>query len=194
MANGHNSLVNLNASGKLDLPTPGQVNREEILAEWEDNVNLEPINQYLNLDNIAELAPILPLLLRTQPKTRRTMHAVLAFYAQDPGNVALSTRAMCAKLGLDYVNWWRLTNVRPEIMKFINHVLVSTAQSYRGRVHVAAAEAGVTGGHQDRRLFFELTGDLKRGGGREGGGNITVVIKNDVITRPSGPVIEVSEP
>jgi hypothetical protein len=73
----------------------------------------------------------------------------------------------------------------PAIWKFINLIVILTADlTHESRVHSAVADSAINGGHQDRRLYLELTKRITRAGVVSKAGGVNIVFLQDSMQRP----------
>ena len=172
------------------------VNKERHDYLIENRHLFDPLPDLIPAELAEEVWPELEALRspRTNANTRAQIYKVIEFLLT-PGNFRISTRSMCESLGFSYGNWVGRTQVHPSIWQLINKVvgpiLVLRSQA---RVLGAMEDAAIHGDHRDRRLFFEIDGTLKRGGGAGGGNQLVQVnLINDNIDRPSAEVIAISE-
>ena len=147
----------------------------------------DPITFFLNADNAQLAAPILKEMHKTEAKTRRLVKTVIDYFLEGPENFAKSESKMCSELNIPYYNWYSQSRRCPAIWRFINLVVVGTANLVgEGRAHMAALNNALQGGHQDLRLWFELTKKISRAGAVGKAGGVNIIFVQDSMQRPEG--------
>lgn len=142
-----------------------------------------PLSKYVNLYNVHQAKPILDLFEGSQEKTRGLVDKIVQ-YLLEPGNYMTSKKEMCRVLGISY-HLLLTQQMKFPIWKFVNFVICHSAiDETRGRVYQATADKAITGEHQDRRLYFELSRDIQRGGAQGSKSHgISITFINDAIKR-----------
>jgi hypothetical protein len=142
----------------------------------------EDINHYFDPRDAANLMPILGGYKRLDAPARALMRSVIEFYLSDLGYKS-GVVSMCRSLNIDkFVFEQRVVKQWPEFWPFVSLLISRKIQNSKHRVDSATLEAAVNGSHQDRRLFYEVFGDLKREESR--GSGTTLIFVNDAMHRP----------
>jgi len=156
--------------------------RREMVRKARSAKLYEPLGEHVNSSNVERLEPLLNILSDTSAQTRRRVHKMIEILLE-PGAYVLSFRDLCTKMDVTYNNWWRTVAQYPAIWRFVNAIVIGTTDlEFEGRVHGAVAQRAIDGGHQDSRLYLELTKKLSRTGSKGGGGN-TIIFIQDTMSR-----------
>lgn len=176
-----------------DSETLDEPQRLELVEKWRANLDIRPLDRYLNPDNIVQANQMLPYLTEIAPKTRGHVDRMIEFLFEGPENYRKSFKAICECLEISYVSFWKSCHQRPSILRFINLIVSGTAAlQASGRIDMATTQAAIDGQHQDRRLYYELQGRLK-GAQRKDGGAVKIVFQQNMLARPSAEGSEASQ-
>lgn len=157
---------------------------EELLTKYSAQAYL-PFSKYLNDHNVALAASLLDQMLPLKLEGRQAVCRVCDVLLTDNDAWALSIKSLCKRAELDERTWRSYAHRYPAIWQFINLVVVRTTDlTHEGRVHMAAADAALHGGHQDRRLYLELTNKISRSGGQRSSAGVNIIFVQDTMDRP----------
>lgn len=119
---------------------------------------------------------------------RRRILSVVQFLLE-PGNYKKSKVQMCQELGINYLQFQRVTTRHRFCWHFINKMIIyHGVTEAHGRIVKATVDSAVDGDHRDRRLYFELIGAIRRAGGASSHGGVHITFVQDALNRPQGKV------
>jgi len=160
-------------------------NTEVQLEHWKkltSDPRLEPFSLMVQVEDAAIAMHYLQGVIDTSPKGRAIAEKLIDFYMSDVGfksGVHSALRQLdIAKCDYDeylirkWLSFW----------PFVTMLIARKVHNSKHRVDSATLEAAINGSHQDRRLFYEVFGGLKKDEGR--GGSTTLIFINDNMHRP----------
>jgi hypothetical protein len=145
------------------------------------NDKLIPFNVWVEVGDARLASFYLKDVEKLSEKRRVTAERVIEFYLSDEGYKSGVPKAL-RTLGIDKGEFDILVTDWKYFWPFTTMLVARKIHNSKHRVDSATLEAAINGTHQDRRLFYEVFGGLKKDEGR--GGSTTLIFINDSMHRP----------